>query len=149
MSRILHSKQGVIRGDDADKWLAENDPWYGARDKAKRRGAVRYRAPLGDDWEAELHDVVEPGYYEDVVYFVQAESGGPVKIGRSMGHRLASRLAALQTAHPERLRITRLIAGDAHIEREIHSKLSHLRLRPDGEWFRCDENLARVAHAAI
>ena len=67
------------------------------------------------------------------VYFVQAETGGPVKIGRSANP--SARLASLQTAHPHLLRIVAKMAGGAEVERAMHRLFAASRIRPEGEWF--------------
>jgi hypothetical protein len=64
-------------------------------------------------------------------YLIQAEGGGPVKIGSTGGDPMA-RLAQLQTGHPEELRIVGLYTGRGQ-ERRLHGLLEHARIR--GEWF--------------
>jgi len=79
-----------------------------------------------------------------VTYFIQAESGGPIKIGRAgtpAGAR--SRRDALQTASPHRLVIRRVIAGDHELF--FHSHFAAHRIR--GEWFLATEALASFAYA--
>lgn len=148
MSRILATKTGFIRGDDADQWLRENDPWRFSSEKGKRNGAVRIPPTFKPGWELELRDVEAPARDELLIYFVQGETGGPVKIGRTEGpHRLASRLASVQTGNPDRVVIRRVVAGDHRVERALHALFADLRLRPDGEWFRVDERLAALARA--
>lgn len=83
-----------------------------------------------------------PRYTGALVYFVQAEGGGPVKIGKTSGARLRSRLSALQTSSAERLVIRRLVRADVmrDLEADLHAYLSEYRVR--GEWFR-DEGAVR------
>lgn len=69
------------------------------------------------------------------VYFIQAVSGGPVKIGSAWEPE--KRLGSLQTGNPEALRIIGLMYDQP--ERFFHEKFAHLRLR--GEWFRPDPEL--------
>jgi hypothetical protein len=71
------------------------------------------------------------GYH---VYFIQVGIDGPIKIGKTKGT-VQERLSALQTASPYELRIVGIVerARDS-LERELHERFSHLRMR--GEWFR-------------
>jgi hypothetical protein len=69
------------------------------------------------------------------VYFVQAEGGGPVKIGYTEGEP-EKRVTALQTASPVRLHLVTYTVGDRAKEREIHNMFSRNRL--NGEWFSDD-----------
>lgn len=84
------------------------------------------------------------GWY---VYFIQAEDGGPVKIGRSKNP--TERLKALQTASPKRLVIRRLQSMHYHeslkVEKGLHRRYAEARL--DGEWFRPIPELATLARA--
>lgn len=66
-----------------------------------------------------------------MIYFIQAGEG-PVKIG--VAKNVEQRLAALQTAHYEPLRVLKTINGGLKAERQIHSRLSSFRLA--GEWFK-------------
>jgi hypothetical protein len=74
------------------------------------------------------------------VYFVQAEDGGSIKIGRSSNPVL--RLASLQTSHPKKLQILATCPGDFGLEGRIHDRLS--RFREHGEWFRENDALATI-----
>ena len=67
------------------------------------------------------------------VYFIQACGGGPVKIGRSADPR--ARIATLQTANPDHLRIVATMPGGVAVERMLHRMFERHRVRPDGEWF--------------
>ncbi|HEY4452338.1 MAG TPA: GIY-YIG nuclease family protein [Solirubrobacteraceae bacterium] len=73
-----------------------------------------------------------------VTYFVQADGGGPIKIGRSVRGALQKRIIELQVGNAERLQ-TRFIAyGDW--EPTLHRVFADLRL--SGEWFRPHPDLA-------
>ena len=65
------------------------------------------------------------------VYFIQAGTSGPVKIGCAGD--AARRLIELQVGHPETLVFLGQLDGGHAVERVIHRKFSHLRIR--GEWF--------------
>ena len=68
------------------------------------------------------------------VYFVRSDSPtGEIKIGQSTFPQ--DRVRNLQTAHPFLLEIVGLVPeGGEELERELHERFDHLRLR--GEWFR-------------
>ena len=69
-----------------------------------------------------------------MIYFIQAEQGGPIKIGFStndVGCR--SRLKGIQTGNPQRLVIRRVIEGDRFTESDLHHRFAFCRLQ--GEWF--------------
>lgn len=74
------------------------------------------------------------------VYFIQ-DAIGNVKIGRAKD--VKQRLAALQTAHAEELKILRVLDGGPVEEWECQHAFRELRIR--GEWFRFhDEMLSFV-----
>jgi hypothetical protein len=69
-----------------------------------------------------------------VVYTVQAEWGGPVKIGycaREEG--VAGRVVGIQTGYPWRLVVRRIIPGNRLTESDLHDRLAKYRMV--GEWF--------------
>jgi hypothetical protein len=80
-----------------------------------------------------------------MVYFVQDERGGPIKIGYCGEGQAARRLAQIQTHNPSPLRMTRVIQGDRGVERELHKRFADLRIR--GEWFYPATELAVLAEA--
>ena len=70
------------------------------------------------------------------VYFVQAEIGGPIKIGFTQG-KPEVRLKALQTGSPFKLVLLKVIPKvTREQEWELHRRFSAYRLH--GEWFRED-----------
>lgn len=80
-----------------------------------------------------------------VVYFVQAVSGGPIKIGSSTIGSILQRLITLQIGNPLDLRIRRLVAGDWRVERGLHSYFTDHRTRARGEWFDAVPELEEIA----
>ena len=66
------------------------------------------------------------------IYFIQAGTSGPIKIGYSGGP-IERRLAALQTGHPEPLRLLAAVDGDRSTEAELHRRFHPYRR--SGEWF--------------
>jgi hypothetical protein len=140
MPKVIDNR-GRIRNDDADLWLRANDPDYARRSRPKIPVAI----PPDDLWLDALVDVDEQSL-EPCVYFIQAENGGPVKIGKCLQARsVRERMVALQCAHPYPLVIRRLVKGRKRLERQLHLRFASLRTRPDGEWFELDDTLRRVA----
>ncbi|AAK94354.1 replication initiation protein [Myxococcus phage Mx8] len=89
---------------------------------------------------------VSPPSAKRWVYFVRAESGGPVKIGTAAN--VEHRLASLQTGAPERLCVLGVMESRARLESELHKRFDALRLH--GEWFRPEpELLSFIAEKAI
>lgn len=70
---------------------------------------------------------------DGVVYVLQAEWGGPVKIGFTRGGRVEDRLREIQTGNPSRLVVRGAMPGTMQTEKSIHYRLAHHRL--NGEWF--------------
>lgn len=75
------------------------------------------------------------------IYVVQAGSNGPVKIGRTGDVR--RRLARLQHANGEELRLIGAWRAPPSMEKELHEDFADLRIR--GEWFEPKHDL--IAHA--
>lgn len=72
------------------------------------------------------------------VYFVQAASGGPIKIG--FARDMEKRLQSLQTAHPEPLEVLLSLQGTLADEQAFHRQFRGLWVR--GEWFDDKEELS-------
>lgn len=83
----------------------------------------------------------------NVVYIVQAESGGPVKIGHTSWGARERRLAELQTGNPQRLVFRRIVDGERWLERALHEYYSDHRL--EGEWFALCDDLRPLAPEAF
>jgi hypothetical protein len=66
-----------------------------------------------------------------VIYFIQSEHGGPIKVGRADD--LARRVMGLQTGRPDKLVVLTAAEGTRKDERDIHAAFSSVRER--GEWF--------------
>lgn len=115
------------------------------------------------DWQfaAPLLKGMYPGEAE-FVYFIGEPDEGPIKIGRAQ-HPI-KRLRELQTGNPRRLRIERLIYGDAEIERILHRCWQPFAIsgnprgsefnpqyRLETEWFRADarERILLAANAML
>jgi len=65
------------------------------------------------------------------VYFIQAEDGGPVKIGWTFN--AEKRLRAFQSASPYKLVIRKVVKGTQRLEHYLHHRYEANRL--EGEWF--------------
>jgi hypothetical protein len=77
------------------------------------------------------------------VYFIQAETGGPIKIGYAADE--LKRFQNIQTSHHETLVLRHAILGDIETERSIHKRFRQWRIR--GEWFFPGPELAKFARA--
>lgn len=80
----------------------------------------------------EAHDL-------NLVYFIQADIGGPIKIGVSAN--IDKRIAQLQLSCPFTLRLLLLVQGGYSVELKLH-KLFHTS-RLHGEWFEPSESLVK------
>lgn len=77
------------------------------------------------------------------IYFIQASTGGPVKIGRSRTPKI--RLQEIQKWHPSKLHIVAMFLGSDHMELDLHKALAAYRDR--GEWFHPCGLVAEVVKA--
>jgi hypothetical protein len=85
---------------------------------------------------------IAPEQRAGVVYFLQAENGGPIKIG--FANDLAKRVVGLQTSHPEKLVVLAAAQGDPEIERQV--QIGFVALRERGEWFKPHQSLVTFAN---
>jgi hypothetical protein len=76
-----------------------------------------------------------------MIYFIQAELIGRIKIGFTRKPDLGPRLCELQTASPVKLQILAAIPGDKLTEKELHERFHHCRVQ--GEWFDPSPELVR------
>ena len=67
-----------------------------------------------------------------MIYFIQCGTNGPIKIGYT-DNDVQARMAQLQTGCPYELRLLWVYNGEDYTEAQVHSELSHERVR--GEWF--------------
>lgn len=80
------------------------------------------------------------------LYFLQAGDGGPIKIGAA--HDPVERMQTLQVGNHERLRLIAVLPGKGAMETYLHVLFGHLRVRPDGEWFRPGRELMAYIESA-
>jgi hypothetical protein len=73
-----------------------------------------------------------------IVYFIQAGEDGPIKIGTTTGW-AETRMAAMQTGCPQKLRFLCYVPGGPDVEARLHGRFSSYRLQ--GEWFDPSESL--------
>lgn len=71
------------------------------------------------------------------VYFIQAGTDGPVKIGVTSN--IMKRMDALQVGHHEQLILLGSVAGGYEVEKHWHTRWSAHHIR--GEWFKPDDAL--------
>lgn len=96
-----------------------------------------YELP-SDEWTIPLNIGVET-----FIYFVQADEGGPIKIGRADDP--ATRLKELQTGNPSLLILRRCVIDSPDYEWVLHRLFSDFRIR--GEWFQPHPVLAAMGDA--
>lgn len=75
-----------------------------------------------------------------MIYFIQAEKLGLIKIGKTNPSSMNIRLASLRAMCPDKLILLATILDERIIsESKLHAKFSHLR--EHGEWFRPEKDL--------
>lgn len=79
-----------------------------------------------------------------VVYFLQSEDGGPIKIGRSDD--VAKRILQMQMARPDKLVLLAAVPGEYADETRIHRAFAAERVY--GEWFAASPGLVQLAGIA-
>jgi hypothetical protein len=151
-----HEKIMQFRGDprfysvfenEIKKWSwGRDDPRWNDYNKRKEEAAkaAELEAQRQKHRQEEQHqkdvEFLYRSKYPGYVYFIQGETGGPVKIGYSDD--VSKRLKGLQTGHPDNLIILFAYPGSQNDEKAIHERLNNHRLR--GEWFRPDNELFLV-----
>jgi Meiotically up-regulated gene 113 len=88
------------------------------------------RRPVDYVRQIRLKQLRESG--EGIVYFCQAASGGPVKIGYASD--AEQRLKTLQTSHATELQLLNAIEGSFEDEKALHKRFAAYRIK--GEWFK-------------
>ncbi len=143
-----HEKIMQFRGDqrfysvfenEIKKWSwGRDDPrWadYNKRKEEERKAEAlkeRQRQKAEQESKKKAQEFLYHQRYPGFVYFIQGETGGPIKIGYSDD--VAKRLKGLQTGHPDNLKVLFTYPGSQEDEKEMHLKFEAIRLR--GEWFR-------------
>jgi hypothetical protein len=115
-SELMHQRlaeEGHPRGFLGRRHSAETRAELAAAARRRNGGAGR---PARPSW----------------VYFLQADGGGPVKIGRSANPQ--ARVEELQQGSPVQLRLLAVCRGGHRREAELHRQFAAQRLH--GEWFR-------------
>lgn len=78
--------------------------------------------------------------YPGFIYFIQGQSGGPIKIGYA--ENVKNRIKTLQTGYFETLIILATYPGGVTQEKQLHERFNHIRLR--GEWFKPEPELLEL-----
>ncbi len=78
------------------------------------------------------------------LYFIQQKSGGPVNVGGTRN--VKRRLADLQAACPDELRLMACVLTRPSMEIDIHALLAPIRIRT--KWFKETELIQNLMHAA-
>lgn len=156
-SSILRSRLYPLQIDrvalaDVEEWLAECEAvglvrlytvdgrrflYYpgitGPRSKSSRYPAPPdASAPTAADWSERRQTCL--------VYFIVEPASRSVKIGSAICPE--SRLQSLQTSNPNALVLIGTKEGGSAQEKEYHRRFDAYRIRPDGEWFRLEGDLA-------
>jgi hypothetical protein len=79
-----------------------------------------------------------------LVYFLQSEDGGPIKIGAT--NDVAKRIFELQTARADKLILLAAVSGDMMLERALHLHFASARVK--GEWFSPVPELVKLINEA-
>lgn len=74
---------------------------------------------------------------DPVIYFVQVDGAGPIKIGFT--ENLEKRIQGMLTATPGTIKVLATRPGTLAEERVLHQRFAHLRV--SREWFRPEEDL--------
>lgn len=72
------------------------------------------------------------------VYFISNKNS--IKIGFTKNDP-KKRLKQLQTGSEDQLYLVGYLSGDLSLEKDLHRKFAHLRIRNNGEWFLATDNL--------
>jgi len=83
---------------------------------------------------------ISPTQARERVYFVQAEGGGPIKIGRATD--VERRVADLQRYSPLPLHVLAVAEGGSALETRLHQRFANTRKH--GEWFEPSESIMAV-----
>lgn len=116
-------------------WSRWDPRWkeYNKRKEEERKAASLQKI----EEEKRAKELAYKRRYPGFIYFIQGESGGPIKIGYT--ENVEKRLCALQTGHYDTLKVLKAIPGNINDEKKHHKKFQHLRLR--GEWFKPEQEL--------
>lgn len=76
------------------------------------------------------------------VYFVQAQRGGPIKIGHTRAGHPQERLISLQVGSPVRLKLLGCLKAPRKVEAMLHERFASSSVQ--GEWFKSTPRLRRL-----
>jgi hypothetical protein len=118
-------------------WSKDDSRWadYNKRKEEEKKAELlsrQRRQQVKIEDEKRTNEFLYRQRYPGFVYFIQGETGGPIKIGYSDD--VKKRLKGLQTGHPDNLKILFAFPGNIDDEKSMHSKFEKHRLR--GEWFK-------------
>lgn len=147
-----HPTPATQRHGTADRVDAVADGWAAEVDAlAEESGAAEAGAQIAETEsqvtrsEAFIKRAGVKPQATGAVYFIQAGENGPIKIGYS--NEPWGRLATLQTAHYEKLRLLGVTTGDVDSERALHKRFAPFRL--EGEWFSFAQDIVdAIEHSA-
>lgn len=132
---------GILKNEICKWSWAKDDPRWKLKEEklAQKKHAEELQIKMARGC-AKVSDFEAAGENARLVYFIQGECGGPIKIGYTSN--LSSRLSALQTGYPDTLKVLFIIAGTTRREHAIHNMLSEHRL--NGEWFKDTPEVRKI-----
>lgn len=84
---------------------------------------------------------------EDVVYVLQALTGGPIKIGHTTWSAREQRRRQIQIGSPTTLVFRRIVRGGMWLEQALHAYFAYARL--SGEWFSLVDDMIHLCPEAF
>lgn len=112
------------------------DAYWKRKNEEKKAGELE-RKLLEEEARKFAEEKAYKMRYPGFIYFIQGESGGPIKIGYTRD--LKGRLNSLQTGYPDVLILLGAFPGNQDDEQRLHEEFSGCRIR--GEWFRPVEQI--------
>ena len=73
----------------------------------------------------------------EYVYFISSDD--KIKIGYTKN--IKRRLKQLQTSNSSQLLLLGYIEGDKDVEKQLHKRFAQYRIRKNGEWFNCSDEI--------
>lgn len=73
----------------------------------------------------------------EYVYFISSDD--KIKIGYTKN--IKRRLKQLQTSNSSQLILLGYIEGDKNVEKQLHKRFAQYRIRENGEWFNCNDEI--------
>ena len=120
-------------------WPKDDPRWdnYWKRKKEEEKAKLEEERLRKEMKEKEAQEYAYRERHPGFIYFIQAESGGPIKIGYTKD--IKARLSSIQTGHPDTLILLGAFPGNPNDEHNLHKEFKTYHVR--GEWFHPVERL--------